>query len=68
MQGHYRFLYSFTSKMLHSTPMSLITPKALSGQEVLMLLDYLRIGIAESHRLIEGFSYPGKLNVMAVEV
>jgi hypothetical protein len=66
MQGHYRFLYSFTSKMLHSTPMSLVTPKTLSGQEVLMLLEYLRIGISESRQLIEKFSYPGKLSVMTL--
>lgn len=64
MENHYQFLYSFTSKLLHSTPLNLITPKSLNAQEVDMLLDYLRIGISKSHRLIENFSYPGKIKVL----
>ena len=66
MESHYRFLYSFTSKLLHSTPLNLITPKTLNAQEVDMLLDYLRIGILRSHQLIESFSYPGKIKVLVL--
>ncbi len=66
MESHYRFLYSFTSKLLHSTPLNLITPKTLNAQEVDMLLDYLRIGISKSHHLIESFSYPGKIKVLVL--
>lgn len=66
MENHYKFLYSFTSRLLHSTPLNLITPKALNGHEVDMLLDYLRIGISKSHHLIESFNYPGKINVLVL--
>ena len=40
MAEQYDFLYSYTSKLLHSTPMNLITEKALSPSETLMMLEY----------------------------
>ncbi len=58
MDGQYRFLYSFTSKLLHAIPLNIITEKELSDDESIMVLDYIAISAADLLKLIEEFSGP----------
>lgn len=39
MDEQYRFLYSFTSKLLHAIPLNIITDKELTPSETIMVLD-----------------------------
>ncbi len=64
MESHYKFLYSFTSRLLHATPMSLITPKNLDEAESCLLLDYLCLAVKTSYEEIEKFTYPGQINIV----
>ncbi|QDZ29567.1 hypothetical protein [Noviherbaspirillum sp. UKPF54] len=68
MQSHYKFLYKYTSRLLHSTPMNLITPKELDDAETCTLLDYLCVAVNEAYAEIERFTYPNKRNVIFVNV
>lgn len=67
MSSHYNFLYSYTSRLLHATPMNLITPKNLDESEICTLLDYIFVAVSEAYVEIETFSYPGKVNTFFVE-
>ncbi|WP_029585337.1 hypothetical protein [Bradyrhizobium sp. URHD0069] len=68
MKAQYDFLYSYTSKLLHATPMNLITEKALSPSEALMLLDYAFVTINDLLDETERFSFPGQADVLMIEV
>jgi hypothetical protein len=67
MQAQYDFLYSYTSRLLHSTPMNLITEKALSPSEALMLLEYAFVTISDLFDETERFSFPGQADVIVIE-
>ncbi len=56
MDAQYRFLYSFTSKLLHSIPLNIITDKMLSDLEAVMILDYIVVSAADLLEIIEQYS------------
>lgn len=68
MLTQYEFLYSYTSKLLHSTPMNILTDKKLSDSESLTMLEYAFVTIADLFDEIEEFSFPGEISAMYVEV
>lgn len=68
MLPHYNFLYSYTSRLLHSTPVSLITPKQLDRSEVELLLDYLCVAVKECYEQIERFTYPGQVEAISIHI
>lgn len=68
MENQYDFIYSFTSKLLHSSAMNLITEKELQPSEREILLDYLRVCVKDAHREIDRFTYPGQVKVRALQV
>jgi len=57
MDAQYRFLYAFTSKLLHAIPLNIITAKELSALESIMILDYIVISGADLLEAIEKFSF-----------
>ena len=67
LANQYRFLYSYSSKLLHSTPLNVITEKHLSKAEEKMFLDYIVITSKDLLDLIEAFKYPGQVNAFFVE-
>ncbi|MEY9252338.1 hypothetical protein ABH989_006195 [Bradyrhizobium ottawaense] len=67
MDNQYRFLYSFTSKLLHAIPLNIITDKELSFSEMIMVLDYIVISAADILKAIRDFSYPGQTRVIDTE-
>ncbi|WP_158669429.1 hypothetical protein [Bradyrhizobium guangdongense] len=56
MDAQYRFLYSFTSKLLHAIPLNIITDKELSDLESTMILDYIVISAVDLLEIIEEYS------------
>ncbi|GLH39105.1 hypothetical protein [Pseudomonas moraviensis] len=64
MASQYKFLYAFTSRLLHATPLSLVTPAELSSQEKCLLLDYLCLSVKASYEEISKFKYAGQVNVV----
>lgn len=66
MEKHYRFLYPYTSKLLHSTPLNIISDKALTEAETLIILDYIVVSTGDLLDLIERFTYPGQVNAVSV--
>jgi hypothetical protein len=67
MDGQYRFLYSFTSRLLHAIPLNIITEKELSPSEVIMVLDYIVISAADLLKAIKDFTYPGQIKVIEID-
>ncbi|TBG25400.1 hypothetical protein ELG79_09110 [Rhizobium leguminosarum] len=66
MLHQYDFLYRYTSRLLHSTPMNLITEKSLSESERLLMLDYLFVTVSDIYDEIEEFEAPGVVDVFLV--
>jgi hypothetical protein len=66
MDEQYRFLYSFTSKLLHAIPLNIITDKELYPSEVIMVLDYIVISATDLLKAIEDFTYPGRVAVIEI--
>lgn len=67
MGPQYDFLYTFTSKLLHATPLNLITDKMLSGSEALTMLEYAFVAIEDLLDEIERFSFDGEANLLLIE-
>lgn len=56
MEGEYDFIYSFTSKLLHATPMSITTnQKNLESQEIILFLKYIDIKIKDIIKLSDSY-------------
>lgn len=66
MEKNYRFIYSYTSKLLHSTAMNLITERELAPQEESLVLDFIVVSAKDLLAQIEGFSYPGQARMLFV--
>jgi len=66
MEKHYRFIYSYTSRLLHSTPINIITDKSLSEEEQVTILDYIVLGCSDILALIEQFTIPGMVEVLMI--
>lgn len=67
LEEQYRFLYSYTSRLLHSTPLNIITEKALSDTEAKMFAEYLVLTANEQLDLIKNYEYQGQIKAMAIE-
>jgi hypothetical protein len=68
MGAQYDFLYSFTSKLLHSTPMNLITDKSLSGDEARTMLEYCYTAFQDLIEGINGFDFPGRMDLVVLDL
>lgn len=68
LKSHYSFLYAYTSRLLHCSPMSLITPVSLDQREYDLFLDYLFIGASNAFDTIVAFDYPGKVDMLYVDI
>lgn len=68
MIDQYEFLYSYTSKLLHCTPMNLITEKQLSVSETLLMLDYAFVTILDAFDAVQSFKFQGQANVVVFDV
>jgi len=64
----YDFFYRLTSRLLHATPMNLVTEKALTDGERLLLLEFVVVATTEAFDLMETFTFPGQLNVVAISM
>lgn len=52
MQDQYEFIYSYTSRLLHATPASILTDqKNLKPQEMLVFLDYIYVSMLDALEL-----------------
>lgn len=67
MDDQYDFLYSYTSRLLHSTPTNIVTEKGLLDSEVLIMLEYIFVSITDIFEAIEAFEFEGKVNAFLVE-
>lgn len=63
MAAQYDFFYRLTSRLLHATPMNIVTEKALTDGEQMLLLEYMVVGASQAIRLIEDFDFPGRVNL-----
>lgn len=68
LERHYDFIYAYTSRLLHSTPMNIITPKELDDGEREVLLDYIRTGILDMHAEIGRFTFAGQIRMPLINV
>jgi hypothetical protein len=68
MSAQYDFFYSYTSKLLHSTPMNLITEKALSPSETLTMLEYAFVTTSDLLDETERFAFPGQADVVVFDL
>lgn len=66
MEKHYKFIYSYTSKMLHSTALNIITDKTLAAEEEEVVLEYILVAARDLIAQIEKFNYPGQVRVLAI--
>jgi hypothetical protein len=67
LEGQYDYLYRLSSRLLHSGPMSIITEKALTDQEQMVLLEYMVVAVRDVFELVERFDFPGRLSMFYVE-
>jgi len=67
LQHQYVFLYGYTSRLLHATPMNLITETTLSDAERMLLLEYIYVATRDALEEIERFDFPGKVGVLVVK-
>lgn len=68
MAEQYDFLYRLTSRLLHATPMNIVTEKELLEGEKITLLEYIVVTVHDILEAIERFDFPGKINAIYVEV
>lgn len=68
MADQYDFLYRLTSRLLHATPMNMITEKELLEPERIMLLEYIVVTAEDILDAIEDFDFPGRMNLVAIEM
>lgn len=68
MEKHYRFIYGYTSRLLHSTPINVITDKSLSDEEQVIILDYIVLACGDILSLIEQLTFPGMGEALMINV
>lgn len=68
MAGQYDFLYRLTSRLLHATPMNIVTEKDLLEGERLTLLEYIVVTTEDIFDAIDRFDFPGKIEAIFVDV
>lgn len=64
----YDFLYGYTSRLLHATPLNLVTEKALSELEARIILDYIVVVGADILDEIEAFAPQGQVDAVAIDL
>ena len=62
--NQYVFLYGYTSRLLHATPMNLITETTLSDAERMLLLEYIYVATRDALHEVDRFSFAGKVRVL----
>jgi hypothetical protein len=68
MVEQYDFLYRLTSRLLHATPMNVVTEKELLDGERIALLEYIVVVINDLLEAIEQFDFPGKIDAIYIEL
>lgn len=68
MLDQYDYLYRLSSRLLHSGPMNILTEKQLSESEQMVLLKYMVVAAKDVIELIDGFHFPGRLEMAYFEV
>lgn len=68
MQKQYDFIYRLTSRLLHSTPLNIITEKILTEPECILVMDYNVVAAGDLLKEIEIFDYPEKMKAIAIQV
>lgn len=63
----YNFLYGYTSRLLHATPMNLVTEKELSDSETVTMMEYAFVTISDLFDEIERFRFPGQFNALLIK-
>jgi hypothetical protein len=64
----YDFLYSYTSKLLHSTPLNIVSDKELSESEVIVMLDYAYVAVLDILDVISSTETPGAGNFVMIDL
>lgn len=67
MVAQYDFLYRLTSRLLHATPMNIITEKELIEGERITLLEYIAISVPDAIDAINAFQFPGRIDAIHLE-
>jgi hypothetical protein len=68
MAEQYDFLYRLTSRLLHATPMNIITEKELLEPERIMLLEYVVVTTEDILNAIDQYEFPGRLDLVVIEM
>lgn len=68
MVSEYDYLYRLTSRLLHSTPMNIITEKELIQAERTILLEYMIIGATDAIDIIERYDFPNRVKIAMIEI
>ncbi len=66
MADQYDFLYRLTSRLLHATPMSIITEKQLLENEFILLMEYVVVSLQDVVTAISEFEFPGKISAVCI--
>lgn len=67
MGEQYDYLYRLTSRLLHSSPMNIVTEKQLNEAERSILLEFLFIGVSDALDIIENYDFPDRLNLAIID-
>lgn len=68
MAAQYDFLHHLTSRLLHSSPMNIVTEKELSDAERTILLEYMVIGATDALEIIERYDFENRLEMVVFEI
>lgn len=66
ISADYRFIYAYTSRLLHSGPLNIVTAKDLGEDERFLLLEYIRVAVNDVHTAIDQFQFPGQVKMVMV--
>lgn len=68
MLDQYDYLYRLTSRLLHSSPMNIITEKELSQAEQTLLLEYMFVAASDVLDIIDRFDFPNRTSIAMLEM
>lgn len=68
MSKAYDLLYGFTSRLLHASPLNIISDKKLSDSEAMVVLDYAVITALDLFEAIESFSHPDQIDAISIDI
>jgi hypothetical protein len=67
MVEQYDFLYRLTSRLLHATPMNVVTEKELLDGERIALLEYIVVAVIDLLEAVDQLDFPGKIDALYIE-